>query len=32
MASIATLRSAKFTRECDYGLGSTRISFKLTEQ
>ncbi len=32
LASIATLRSAKFTRECDYGLSSTRISFKLTAE
>jgi TonB family protein len=32
LASIATLRSAKFTRECDYGLSSTRIAFKLTAE
>jgi len=31
-AAIATLRSAKFTRECDYGLSSTRIAFKLTAE
>jgi TonB family protein len=30
-AAIATLRSAKFSRECDYGLSSIRISFKLAE-
>ncbi len=30
-AAIATLRSAKFTRECDYGLSSIRIAFKLSE-
>ena len=30
-AAIATLRSAKFTRECDYGLGSIRIAFKLAQ-
>ena len=28
-AAIETVRSAKFTRECDYGLSSIRISFKL---
>ncbi len=32
LAAIATLRSAKFTRECDYGLSSTRIAFKLQEE
>jgi TonB family protein len=30
-AAIAMLRSAKFTRECDYGLGSIRIAFKLSQ-
>jgi TonB family protein len=30
-AAIDTLRSAKFTRECEYGLGSIKISFKLSE-
>jgi TonB family protein len=30
-AAIATLRSAKFTRECDYGLSSIRIAFKLSQ-
>ncbi len=30
-AAIETVRSAKFTRECDYGLSSIRISFKLAQ-
>lgn len=30
-AAIATLRAAKFTRDCDYGLGSIRIAFKLSQ-
>jgi len=30
-AAIATLRAAKFTRECDYGLGTIRIAFKLAQ-
>jgi TonB family protein len=30
-AAIETVRSAKFTRDCDYGLSSIRISFKLAE-
>jgi TonB family protein len=28
-AAMATVRSAKFTRDCDYGLSSIRIAFKL---
>lgn len=28
-AAIATVRSGKYTRECDYGLGNIRIAFKL---
>ena len=28
-AAMATIRSGKFTRECDYGLSSIRIAFKL---
>lgn len=31
LAAVNTLRSAKFTRECDYGLGGVRISFKLSQ-
>jgi TonB family protein len=31
LAAINTLRSSRFTHECDYGLGSVRISFKLSE-
>ena len=30
-AAIETLRSAKFTRDCDYALSSIRISFKLAQ-
>jgi TonB family protein len=30
-AAIATVLSGKFTRECDYGLSSIRIAFKLQE-
>jgi TonB family protein len=28
-AALATLRSGKFSKECDYGLSTLRISFKL---
>jgi TonB family protein len=28
-AAIATVRSGKYTRDCDYGLGNIRIAFKL---
>ena len=28
-AAMATVRSGKFTRDCDYGLSSIRIAFKL---
>jgi len=28
-AAMATVRSARFTRDCEYGLGSIRIAFKL---
>jgi TonB family protein len=30
-AAIATIRSGKFSSECDYGLGSIRIAFKLQD-
>jgi len=30
-AAIATVQSGKFTHECDYGLSSIRIAFKLQE-
>ncbi|MEO8017610.1 MAG: energy transducer TonB [Pseudomonadota bacterium] len=30
-AAIDTIRSGHFTKECDYGLGSIRIAFKLKE-
>jgi TonB family protein len=30
-AALATVGSGKYTRECDYGLGSIRIAFKLQE-
>ena len=30
-AAIATMRSGKFTSDCDYGLGSIRIAFKLQD-
>jgi outer membrane biosynthesis protein TonB len=30
-AAIATVRSGKFSCECDYGLSSIRIAFKLQE-
>ncbi|HET9865120.1 MAG TPA: TonB family protein [Steroidobacteraceae bacterium] len=30
-AALATVRSGKYTRECDYGLGTIRISFKLQD-
>ena len=30
-AAIATVLSGKFTRDCDYGLSSIRIAFKLQE-
>ena len=30
-AAIATVRSGKFSSECDYGLSSIRIAFKLQE-
>jgi len=30
-AAIATVQSGKFARECDYGLSSIRIAFKLQE-
>jgi len=28
-AAIATIRSGKFASDCDYGLSSIRIAFKL---
>jgi TonB family protein len=28
-AAIATVRSGKYTRDCDYGLGNIRIAFRL---
>jgi TonB family protein len=30
-AALATVRSAKYTRECEYGLSTIRISFKLQD-
>jgi TonB family protein len=30
-AAIDTIRSGKFSRDCDYGLGSIRIAFKLQD-
>lgn len=30
-AAIDTIRSGKFTKECDYGLSSIRIAFKLSD-
>jgi TonB family protein len=30
-AALETIRSGKFKSECDYGLGSIKISFKLQE-
>ncbi len=30
-AAIDTIRSGRFSRDCDYGLGSIRISFKLQD-
>ena len=30
-AALATIRSGKFTKECDYGLSSVRIAFKLQD-
>ena len=30
-AALDTISSGKFTNECDYGLSSIRISFKLQE-
>jgi TonB family protein len=31
-AALDTVRSGKYTRECDYGLSSIRIAFKLTDE
>ena len=30
-AAIDTIRSGKFTKDCDYGLSSIRIAFKLQD-
>jgi TonB family protein len=30
-AAIDTIRTGKFTKECDYGLSSVRIAFKLQD-
>jgi hypothetical protein len=30
-AALATVGSGKYTRDCDYGMSSIRIAFKLQE-
>jgi outer membrane biosynthesis protein TonB len=30
-AAIDTIASGKFTKDCDYGLSSIRIAFKLSD-